>query len=339
MLWSQHAIFAARHPMRIAIVGAGHVGATAAYALMLRALVDEIVLIDSDEGLARAEAADLSDANALARPATIWAGSYADAASADIAVITAGAATHGSESRLSVAARSARIVETCVDALVGAGFTGIHLIAANPVDLMSLVAQRRAGAPAARVIGTGTLLDSSRLRQALARDLAIAPGAIEALVLGEHGDSELAAFSATRVGAMTLDAFTEGAGIALDKTGIADRVRTAGYDIIAGKGYTSFGIATAIVRLCEAIIRNERTILPASTMLTGQYGLSGLYMSLPCVVGRDGIERVLTPLLSDEETRSLRASAAAIQAALHRLDQTAGDDPRNMDQQSRSPTI
>ena len=151
---------------RIAIVGAGHVGATAAYALMLRALVHEIVLIDENTALAAAEAADLSDANALARPVRIWAGDYRDAASAQVAVLTAGAATHGDESRLAVAARSAVIVTKCVKALVEVGFSGILLIAANPVDLMSLVALHASDMAPAQVIGTGTLLDSARLRQA-----------------------------------------------------------------------------------------------------------------------------------------------------------------------------
>lgn len=301
---------------RVAIIGAGHVGATAAYALMLRALFREIVLIDSDPALARAEAADLSDANALARPAHIRAGDYGDAASADIAVITAGAATHGAETRLSVASRSARIVETCVDGLVSAGFTGIILVAANPVDLMSLVAQRRSRFASGRVIGTGTLLDSSRLRQAIATRLDIAPTAIEGLVLGEHGDSELAAFSTVRIGGMSLDAFAAAAGIQLDTTEIAATVRTAGYDIIAGKDYTSFGIATAIVRICEAIIRDERAVLPVSTMLTGQYGIADIYLSLPCMLGRGGIERVLTPDLNDDETAALRASGDIIATAL-----------------------
>ncbi len=306
--------------MRLAILGAGHVGATAAYALMLRALVDEIVLIDRDMALARAEAADLSDANALARPASIWAGDYGDAASADIAVITAGAATHGAETRLSVAARSARIVEACVDGLVSAGFAGIILVAANPVDLMSFVAHRHSHLATGRVIGTGTLLDSSRLRQATAKCLDIAPTAIEALVLGEHGDSELAAFSAVRVGGMPLDAFAAAAGVRLDTADIASRVRTAGYDIIAGKGYTSFGIATAIVRICEAIIRDEHAVLPVSTMLTGQYGIEGLYLSLPCVLGRAGVERVLTPELTSDETALLYASGEAIRTALGAFD-------------------
>jgi L-lactate dehydrogenase len=301
------------HPTRIAIIGAGHVGATAAYALMLRALVREIVLIDADPALAAAEAADLSDANALARPARIWAGTYADAAQAAIAVITAGAATHADESRLAVAARSAAIVESCVTQLMAAGFDGILLIAANPVDLMAHRALRTSGLPASKVIGTGTLLDSSRLRQTLAAALHVAPAAVDALVLGEHGDSEVPAFSTARVAGLLLDAFADPDP---NRPAIAEKVRTAAYDIIAGKGYTSFGVATAIVRICEAIVRDERVALPVSTLLTGQLGVSGVYLSLPCILGAGGVERVLTPELSDAEQIAFRASAEAVRAAL-----------------------
>ncbi len=299
---------------RIAIVGAGHVGATAAYALMLRALFREIILIDSNSALARAEAADILDANAMARPAHVAAGSYADAASAQIAVITAGAATHGSETRLSVAARSAAIVTECVDGLMNAGFRGVIVVAANPVDLMALHAFRRSGLPAARVIGTGTLLDSSRLRQTLAARLDVASSSVEALVLGEHGDSEVPAFSAVRIGGLDLDHFTEGAGQP-DRREIAETVRRAGYSIIAGKGHTSFGIATAIVRICEAIVRDERAVLPVSTMLSGEFGISNVYLSLPCIVGIGGIVKILSPRISPDEEVALRASAEALRSA------------------------
>lgn len=299
---------------RIAIIGAGHVGATTAYALMLRALVGEIVLIDNNAALARAEAADLADANALARPARIWAGDYADAASAGIAVITAGGATHGDQSRLSVAAASAAIVSDCVDGLMATGFAGIVLVAANPVDLMTLVAARRCGLSPARIIGTGTLLDTSRLKQTLSQALDVAPGSIAGFVLGEHGDSEVAAFSTVRIGGQTLDRFCEGRAKP-DLAAIAREVRDAGYAIVQGKGYTSFGVATAIVRICEAILRDERAVLPVSTLLTGEYGLSDLCFSLPCVLGREGVHRVLTPELDAAERTALAASAAILTSA------------------------
>lgn len=295
---------------RIAIIGAGHVGSTTAYAMMLRALVREIVLIDSDPALAAAEAIDLSDANALARPARIWAGSYSDASTARLAVITAGAATHGDESRLSVAGRSAVIVRKCVEALIAAGFDGILIIASNPVDVMANVALTQSGLPAKRVIGTGTLLDSSRLQQALAVRLDVAPRSIDALVMGEHGDSEVAAFSTVRIGGLPLSRFAPDS--AQKFADMADLVRTAGYRIVKGKGYTSFGVATAIVRICEAILRDERSSLPVSTLLTGEFGISDVYLSLPCVLGANGVERVLLPELTDDEIARLRQSAEVI---------------------------
>lgn len=302
---------------RVAIIGAGHVGSTAAFALMLRALFREIVLIDHSPERGAAEAADLSDANALARPAKIWAGTYADTASAQIAVITAGAVTHDDESRLSVASKSAEIVRTCVTELMSAGFNGVLLVASNPVDLMALVAFEQSGLPAERVIGTGTLLDSNRLQQRLACELDVAPAAVDGMVLGEHGDTEVAAFSGVRIGGMTLDAFAP--EIAAKHDDIAMDVRKAAYAIIDGKGHTSFGIATAIVRICEAVLRDEHAILPVSALLTGEFGIANIYLSLPCILGAGGVRRVLQPDLNSDEIAQLRASAATLQEARLKL--------------------
>jgi L-lactate dehydrogenase len=311
---------AGRFPDRVAIIGAGHVGSTAAYALMLRALFREIVLIDDDAARATAEARDIADANALARPVRVWAGRYAEAASASIAIITAGAATHGDETRLSVATRSAAIVRSCVTALSAAGFNGIILVASNPVDLMSMVAFDCAGLPANRIFGTGTLLDTSRLRSSLAATLNVSAGAVDALILGEHGDSEVAIMSSARVGGVALAEFS-GTAREIDQAELARVVRDAAYEIIAGKGYTSFGVATAIVRICEAIVRDEKVVLPVSSHLDGVLGLSGLYMSMPCILGAGGIERVLVPVTSAEETAALAASGAMLREAFDRMQQ------------------
>lgn len=299
---------------RVAIIGAGHVESTAAFALMLRALFREIVLVDADEALAQAEAADLRDANALARPARIWAGDYDDAASAGIVILIAGAATHGTEDRLSVATHSAQIVADCVDRLAETGFAGILLVAANPVDIMSLVAFERAGLPSARVIGTGTLLDTCRLRQNLGAKFGVSPASVHGMIVGEHGNSEVAAFSTVSIGGLPLSE-SGFAGIALDRPAVAAEVRDAGYRILTGKDYTSFGIAVAIVRICEAVLRDERVVLPVSTLLTGQYGLCDIYLSLPCILGRGGVEKVLSPAFNKDELARLQASAQALQAA------------------------
>lgn len=311
---------------RVAIVGAGHVGATAAFALMLRALFSEIVLIDAEPTMAEAQAADLRDANALARPARIWAGQYSDAAAASIAVLTAGAATHGTEDRLSVAARSAEIVSDCVRQLAAAGFDGIIIVAANPVDLMSWVAFQGAGLASARVIGTGTLLDTCRLQQIVGAKLDVAATSVHGFVLGEHGNSEVAAFSTVNIGGLPLTSAGSDK-MALDQSAVAAEVRSAGYRILKGKGYTSFGIATAIVRICEALIRDERVVLPVSTLLTGQFGIHDLYLSLPCILGRGGVEKVLMPVLTEAELVGLRASAEVLRLAklaIMPLDDTPG---------------
>jgi len=309
---------AAKAAARIAIIGTGHVGSTAAYALMLSALVSEIVLIDSNMALAAAEAADIADANALARPVRIWAGTYEDAASASIAVLTAGAATHGTESRLSVLSRSAAIMEACVASLQEAGFAGTILVAANPVDVMAHVAFTKAGLPANRVIGTGTLLDSSRLSQTLAAKFDVAPGAVTGLVVGEHGDSEVAVLSVAQIGGLRLDDFAKSRA-PVDRDAVAKEVREAGYRILSGKGYTSFGVASAIVRICEAITRDERTVLPVSTLMTGAFGIGGVYLSLPCILGSGGAEGVLLPELSASELAGLKHSAEVIREAIAQL--------------------
>lgn len=299
---------------RIAIIGAGNVGATAAYALMLRGLFAEIVLIDVDPRRAAAEATDIADANAITQPARIWAGDYADVAAASILVVTAGAAPKAGEPRTAIAGKSAGIVRDCVRQAMDAGFDGILVVASNPADAMTQVAQRASGLPAQRVIGTGTLLDSNRFRKRIADQLGIAPGAVEALVLGEHGDSEVMAYSTVRVGGMALDAFLGDASF--DRAGVAHEVMRAGYTISEGKGHTSFGVATAIARIAEAIQRDERVVLPVSTLLTGEYGIDDLYLSLPCLIGGAGVLRVLTPALNSDEETALLASAEVLRRTL-----------------------
>lgn len=304
---------------RVAIIGIGHVGATAAYALMLRGLFAEIVLIDQDPERAMAEAADISDANAILKPARVWAGDYADVKEASVLVITAGAATKGGEPRTAIAEKSAKIVRICVQEAMAAGFNGVMVVASNPADAMAQVAQTSSGLPPARVIGTGTLLDSNRFRKRIADQLGVAPATVEAQVLGEHGDSEVVAYSTVRIGGMDLLPYLDGRPF--DQHQIAHEVVRAGYKISEGKGYTSFGVASAIARVCEAIQRDERVVLPVSALLKGEYGINDVYLSLPCLIGQSGVLRVLTPDLTSEERRALSASAEVLRCTLERANQ------------------
>ncbi|MEZ0495347.1 L-lactate dehydrogenase [Sphingomonas sp. IW22] len=304
---------------RIAIVGAGHVGATVAYALMLRGLFAEIVLIDQSPAHAEAEATDIADANAMAPPVRIWSGDYRDAGDADILVVTAGATPKEGEARTAVAGRSAAIVRDCIRKAMDAGFDGVIVVASNPADAMAQVAQAASGLPPERVLGTGTLLDSNRFRKRIADRLGVAPGAVAAMVLGEHGDSEVVAYSTVRIGGMNLDAYLDEQ--AFDRAGAAHDVIRAGYTVSEGKGYTSFGVASAILRICEAIHRDERVVLPVSSLLAGQYGIDGVYLSLPCLIGSAGILRVLTPELTDEEQTALSASADVLRETLRQTEE------------------
>lgn len=184
---------------------------------------------------------------------------------------------------------------------------------------MALVAFQRSSLPACRVIGTGTLLDTSRLRQEIAARLGVAPMSIDAMVLGEHGDSEVVAFSSLRIGGLNLEQFAL-TGKMAEHDKLAAQVTQAASEIIAGKGYTSFGVATAIVRIFEAIVRDEHAVLPVSILLNGELGVEGLYLSLPCILGKEGVERIVVPPLADEELVAFRSSAMAVQAALASID-------------------
>jgi L-lactate dehydrogenase len=303
---------------RIAIIGCGHVGSTSAYALLQSGLAREIVLIDYDAQRAEGEAMDLQHAVALARPVRIWAGGYDDTGKADIAVIAAGVGGRAGESRLDLLGRNAVVVRQCLDRLIECGFSGVVLMTTNPVDILAQIAQEHSALPLQRVIGSGTVLDSARLRAMIGEALGVEARSIHAHIIGEHGDSEIAAWSAAHIAGTPLLDY-RAPGVELDFDDLLRRVRRAAPDIIERKGYTSFAIASCVVRICEAILRDEHTVLPVSTMMAGQYGIEGIYMSLPCIVGRAGVERVIALPLDEAEQNGLRASADVLRRTLEGL--------------------
>lgn len=303
---------------RISIIGAGHVGATSAYALIMSGIAREIVIVDANAQRAEGEAMDLQQAVPLARPVRVWAGDYKDAARSKVCVIAAGVGSHPGETRLDLLGRNVTVVRDCMRCLMAEGFEGIVLMTTNPVDILAQVAQEESGLPIERVLGSGTVLDTARLRAMLGAELNIEARSIHAYIIGEHGDSEIAAWSAAHVAGAALMQYCA-ANDCPDFDQLLKRVRRAAPDIIERKGYTSFAIASCVARICEAILRDERTVLPVSTMTRGEYGISGIYLSLPCVVGRRGVERVIELPLSETECAGLQASADVLQRTLKSL--------------------
>ncbi|HEX8142373.1 MAG TPA: L-lactate dehydrogenase [Pyrinomonadaceae bacterium] len=304
---------------RIAIIGCGHVGASLAYALLLSGFAREIVLLDFDQRKAEGEAMDLQHAVPLSRPVRVWAGDYAEAARSNIVVITAGVGSHPGESRLDLLGRNVRVVNDCMQRLMAEGFAGILLMTTNPVDILAQVAQEVSGLEVGRVIGSGTVLDTARLRAMLGEALGMEARSVHAYIIGEHGDSEIAAWSAAHVAGVPLTDYCASYAGCPDFDDLLSRVRRAAPDIIERKGYTSYAIASCVVRICEAVLRDEHTVLPVSTMTSGQYGVEDVYLSLPCVVGRGGVERIIELPLNEEEREGLRASAAVLQRTLKSL--------------------
>ena len=304
----------AAHLNRIAIIGCGHVGATSAYSLLINGTVEETVLLDRDGEKLLGEVMDLQHAVPLASPVRIWAGDYKDAATADIVIIAAGVGSKPGETRLDLLGRNAVVIREIVQKLMRVNFDGIVLMTTNPVDVLAQIAQEESGLPPARVIGSGTVLDTARLRFLLGEELGVEARSVHAYIVGEHGNSEVATWSAARVGGAPLVDFCQ--PNCPDFPKMLERVRQAAPEIVRRKGFTSFAIASCVNRISQAILRDERTILPVSTMTGGQYGIDGVYLSLPCVVGRDGVEKIVELPLDDKERKGLQASADLLKRTL-----------------------
>jgi L-lactate dehydrogenase len=309
------------HRTRITVIGCGHVGTSCAYALLQNHLAREIVLIGDTENLVHGEALDLQQAVPLGTPVKIFAGTYKDAATSSIAIITVGAPGKFSGSRLDMLAGNAIIVRSCISKLMVEGFDGVLLIATSPLDVLTYIAQTESGLPVCQVIGTGTLLDTERLRHILGEKLNVDARSVHAAVIGEHGDSSVAVWSAAQVAGIPL-ALYPGAKTLPSHEEILTSVRHAGPEVAALKGNTCFAIAACVTRICEAILRDERSVLVVSTMMTGQYGLKEVSLSTPCIVGNCGVETVLELRLNQAEQTSLEASAAVLKHAYAQLQQS-----------------
>lgn len=311
--------------VKVSVIGAGHVGATFAYALLLSGLPVDVLLIDRDAARARGEALDLSHALPFRVPAMVRAGTIEDCRDSDIVVIAAGPNQGPGESRLDLVGRNAVIVREVASA-IGARCPGaILIVATNPVDVMARLAHECSGLPAAQVIGSGTLLDTARLRHLLGRHLGIDPRSVEAQMVGEHGDSAVPLWSRARAGGITLDHLATAIGVPFaqaERDAIAAQVRGSAYEIIAGKGATYFAIASGLVRIVEAVLGDQRSLLTVSNAVRstdGSVTLDGVWLSMPRVIGREGIVLSPTVELSAEENEALGKSIEVLRAAWDRI--------------------
>lgn len=298
--------------MKVGIVGTGMVGSAAAFALVLGGGATEIVLVDHQSARALAEAEDISHAAPFGRPVVVRAGGYPDLAAAGVVILAAGVAQKPGETRLQLLERNAEVFRSVISQVMRQAPDAILLIATNPVDVMTHVATRLAGLPPSRVIGSGTILDTARFRSLVGRHLGIAPQSVHAYVLGEHGDSEVLAWSAARAGSVALATFAAQVSAPITdavRSEIDDGVRRAAYRIIAGKGATWHGIGAGLARIVRAIAGDEGAVLSVSTRTADIGGVASVTLSLPRVLGRSGIRAELRPDLDRIETAALAASA------------------------------
>lgn len=301
--------------MKVAVVGAGAVGSEAANALVHDGAANDIVLIDLDADRAKAEAADIAHATPFASTARVTSGDWPTMAGVGVVVLTAGVAQAPGESRLDLLARNAAVFKSVLSHIETHAPDATLIVATNPVDVMTAIAVRLSGKPAAQVIGTGTILDTARFRSLLSDHLGIAARSIHAYVLGEHGDSEVLAWSAARAGNVDIRHFAAQIGAPLTDAVIADidrGVRRAAYEIIAGKGYTNYGIGAGIARIVRAIARNEQAVLSVSILAADVAGVKDVAVSVPRVVGAAGVTADLMPDLEATEQTALAASATLI---------------------------
>ena len=310
------------NPRKAAIVGCGFVGASIAFSLMQRSLFSELVLIDANHKKAEGEAMDLSHGLPYTASMEIYAGDYRDAADCSLVIVTAGANQKPGETRLDLIDKNVAILKSILPNLTATGFSGILMIVSNPVDVLTYAAQRISGYPAERVIGSGTVLDTARLKYELGRHLAVDSRSIHAVIIGEHGDSELAVWSGANVSGIDLNHFCELRGHFDHENSmqrIYEAVRGSAYEIIERKGATYYGIAMAVARISECIVRDEHAVLPISVLPRGEYGLENIALSLSTVVGHEGVEKVLEIPLSPEESAALHESAAQLHEVIRTL--------------------
>ncbi len=310
-------------PVRVAIVGTGAVGSTFAYTLLMSGLASEIVLIDVNKSKADGEAMELNHAVPFTHPTRIWAGEYADCAGAAVTVLTAGVPQKPGQTRLECLQANARVWHEVVPQITKNSGRGILLIATNPVDVLTYAAWKLSGLPAAQVLGSGTILDTARFRFLLSQHFGVDARSVHAFIIGEHGDSEVPAWSLANIAGMRLPEYCRANGLPYEPQEmekIFASTRDAAYRIIERKGATYYAVAAGLLRITQSILRHQNTVLSVSSLIHDYYGISNVCFSLPTVVDRGGIQRVLRLELDESESAKLRHSADVLRQTVAALD-------------------
>ncbi len=305
---------------KVVIVGAGDVGSTFAYALAQNGVAESICLIDKNRDLAEGQALDLAHGKPYYPPLQIYVGDERDYRDAAIIVITAGAAQRSGETRLELLQRNAAIMESIMDDIAAQKSEAVIVVVSNPVDVLTQVALRRSGWDRSRIFGSGTVLDSARFRYLISQELGVDVHSVHAYILGEHGDSELPAWSLTNIGGVSIEQYVETNGLQQKwpetSSRIAEQVKNSAYHIIDYKGATNFAVGLALTRIVGAVLRDRHSVLTVSVRLEGEYGLEEVCLSVPCIVSQAGIERVLLADLYPEERAALERSAGVLKESM-----------------------
>lgn len=307
---------------RIVIVGAGNVGATFAYTLLLTGLAAEIVLIDKNIARAEGEAMDLNHSVPLTHSTHIWAGDYADCSGAAITIIAAGVNQKKGETRLDLVRNNASVFREIIPEVAHNNPNGIILVATNPVDVLTYATWKLSGLPTQRIIGSGTILDTARFRYLLSQQFGVDARSVHAFIVGEHGDSEVPVWSLANISGMGLQSFSDAHGLPWNRSimdTIFEQTRDAAYHIIERKGATYYAVAIGLLRIVEAVLRDQKTVLSVSSLINDCYGINDVCLSLPAVVNRSGVERVLHLNFNPHETRGLQQSAQILKEMIEQL--------------------
>ena len=306
-------------PLKGVIVGTGQVGMAIAYAMVIQNTFDELVLVDINRDKLEGEVMDLQQGMPFVQPTTITAGTLAEGTGADIVIVTAGAAQRPGETRLDLVQRNVEIFKQLIPEVVRHCPEAILLMVSNPVDVLTYAAWQLSGLPHSRVLGSGTVLDTGRFRYLLAQKLAVDPRSLHAYIIGEHGDSEVPFWSEANIAGARL--YTE-ATPAAERAALDDiflQVKNAAYEIIRRKGYTSYAIGLAVTQIVQAILRDQNRVLTVSSLMPDHVGLGEVCLSLPSVVGRTGVNRVLNVSLNETERSQLQASAATLRQVIDQI--------------------